>query len=67
MEGKTMASRHEPIQVTPRQLISVLRKEAATISPDKQLRNLWADIAARDMVERGKVRIVPGTSLRPAA
>ena len=67
MEGKTMASKHEAIQVTPRQLISVLRQEAAAISPDRHLRNLWADIAARDMVERGQVRIVSHSFQKRAA
>lgn len=62
-----MASIHGPVTVTPRQLITVLRKEAAALTPDRQARNLWADIAARDMVSAGKVHLVTRTSYNRAA
>ncbi len=58
MEGKTMAAKNGPVQVTARELITVLRQEAAAFSPNKHLRNLMADIAARDMMSNGRVRIV---------
>ena len=62
-----MASMQHPVTVTPRQLIAVLRKEAAAFTPNKQARNLWADIAARDMVSAGKVHLVTRTSYNRAA
>ncbi len=62
-----MASMEHPVTVTPRQLITVLRKEAAAFAPDRQARNLWAHIAARDMVSAGKVYIVTRTSYNRAA
>jgi len=62
-----MATKHNPVPVTARQLISTLRKEAAAYSPNKQVRDLMADIAARDLMERGRVRIVSAPGLRPAA
>ena len=57
-----MAATARPVTVTPRRLIAVLRKEAAAFTPDRGARNLWADIAARDMVSAGKVRL----TTRPA-
>ena len=62
-----MATKNNPVPVTARQLIRTLRKEAAAYSPNKQLRNVMADIAARDLMERGRVRIVNAPGLRPAA
>ncbi len=62
-----MASIQQPVTVTPRRLIAVLRKEAAAFTPNKQARNLWADIAARDMVSAGKVHIVTRASHPRAA
>jgi hypothetical protein len=53
-----MAATKGPVQVTARQLIKVLRQEAAAFSPNRQLRNVMAEIAARDMLSRGRVRIV---------
>lgn len=62
-----MANNANPVPVTPRQLITVLRKEAAAFTPNRQARNLWADIAARDMVSTGQVHLVPRTSYNRAA
>ncbi len=62
-----MASMAHPVSVTPRQLIAVLRKEAAAFTPDRRARNLWADIAARDMVSAGKVHLVARTNYNRAA
>ena len=62
-----MATTDRPVSVTPRQLIALLRSEAAAFAPDKQARNLWADIAARDMVSAGKVQLVTRGSHRSAA
>ena len=56
-----MATMNTPVQITARQLITVLRKEAAAFSPDRQLRDVLANIAARDMVSAGHVRIIGGT------
>lgn len=53
-----MAATNGPVPVTARQLIKVLRKEAAAFSPNKGLRNLMAEIAARDLLSNGRVRIV---------
>jgi hypothetical protein len=55
-----------PVQVTARQLITVLRKEAAAFSHDRQLRDVLANIAARDMVSAGQVRIIAGARQRAA-
>ena len=62
-----MAATERPVTVTPRRLIAILRKEAAVFTPDRQARNLWADIAARDMVSAGTVRLITHpTHLRAA-
>lgn len=53
-----MAAKQRPVLVTPRRLITVLRKEAAAFAPNRQARDLWAGIAARDMLTAGKVRLV---------
>jgi hypothetical protein len=67
MEENTMATRRDPVQVTARELIFTLRHEAAAYSPHRTVRDLMADIAARDLVDRGKVRIVGSSALRSAA
>ena len=61
-----MATMNAPLQVTARQLITVLRKEAAAFSPDRQLRDVLANIAARDMVSAGRVRIIGNSQQRAA-
>jgi hypothetical protein len=62
-----MAPTERPVTVTPRRLIAILRKEAAALTPNKQARNLWATIAARDMVSAGKVRLIAQPAPRRAA
>jgi hypothetical protein len=62
-----MAATARPVTVTPRRLIAVLRKEAAAFTPDREARNLWADIAARDMLSAGKVRFITHPTPRRAA
>ena len=62
-----MTAMEHPVSVTPRQLIAVLRKEAAGLTRSKQTRNLLADIAARDMVSAGKVHLIPRPTYRRAA
>lgn len=62
-----MATTDRPVSVTPRQLIAVLRSEAAAFAPDKQARNLWANIAARDLLSAGKVHIVSRSTHHRAA
>ena len=53
-----MTATKGPVPVTARKLIEVLRREAAASSPNRQLRNVMAEIAARDMLSNGRVRIV---------
>ncbi len=62
-----MTTTGRSVTVTPRRLIAILRKEAAAFAPSKQARNLWAAIAARDMVSAGKVRLITHPTPRRAA
>jgi len=61
-----MAATNTPLQVTARQLIAVLRQEAAAFSRNRHLRDALADIAARDMVSAGAVRLVSSARRRAA-
>ncbi len=62
-----MAPTERSVSVTPRRLIAILRKEAAAFTRNKHARNLWAAIAARDMVSAGKVRLITAPTPRRAA
>ncbi len=54
-----MRTPRKPVTVEPRELIRVLRAEAATVCKDRRTRNLVATIAARDLVTAGTVRLRP--------
>lgn len=62
-----MATTKNPVPVTARELIGILREEAAPFTPNKDMRNLMARIAARDMLTAGTVRIVTHPPSRRAA
>lgn len=46
-----------PVVVGTRTLLLVLRREAEKFWPDRRTQRLMADIAARDLISRGKVRL----------
>jgi hypothetical protein len=46
-----------PVVVGARALLLVLRREAEKFWPDRRTQRLMADIAARDLISRGKVRL----------
>jgi hypothetical protein len=49
----------KPVVVEPRELIRVLRAEAASVCTDRRTRDLVAAVAARDLVAAGTVRLRP--------
>ena len=52
-----------PIVVGIRTLLRVLRSEARGVWSDRQMAGLMADIAARDLISSGRVRLVRGRGL----
>lgn len=54
-----------PMVVGIRMLVLVLRKEAEKVWPDRRMQRLMADIAARDLISAGRVRVA--TAIQPSA
>jgi hypothetical protein len=57
---RTMTRR--AVVVRARTLLLVLRREAEQFWPDRRTQHPMADLAARDLISRGKVRLAMGRS-----